>query len=334
MFGNYLQIYSIVSSAIILSIGAINYTIDPLWYGKGNQLNGINITFNERLTKTNLYLNNGKKKHDCLIFGSSRTTLLNTYSLKKNNCFNYAFSAGTIEEFVKYAEYVKERGANPKKVYIGVDAFNFGADKKIQHNIKVAEPSPIYESYLFSLDALDLSIKTIRKKTRLPRFYDDEFKVKVFEDTPKYKPELIESKSNKKCNFSRISYYKKLQAVFPKAEFIAYVPPISVWKLYNSSYSNGILNCQLQGIHQVSRLFDKMYDFSYVSPVTTNIDNTYDGSHFYPQVNDNIAEILEGKQSDFGIRVDRMNLNEYQQFHKKQLKEFLDKQGKEELWRG
>ncbi|MDJ0675692.1 MAG: hypothetical protein QNJ36_09990 [Calothrix sp. MO_167.B42] len=335
MFSNYLKLYSFVSIFLILFVGSINYIIDPLWYGKGNKLNGINMPFNERLTKTNLYLKN-RNKYDCLIFGSSRTTLLNASSLKNNNCFNYSFSAGRIAEFVKYAEYVKKKGANPKKIYIGVDAFNFDATKT-EYDITISEPKPIYESYLFSLDTFWLSTKTIlNHKKDFIRFYDDKFKVKVFADAPKYQPKLIKNRSQNKynCNLESISDYKKLKKIFPHAEFIAYVPPISAWKFYNEIYSTGLFNCKLEGIYQVSQLFDTMYDFSYVSPVTTNIDNTYDGSHFYPKINDKIAEIIEGNKSSFGIRVDKLSLDYYQKFHQKKLKLFLENQGQEKLWKG
>ncbi len=336
MFNDYLKKYSFLSAIILFFIGAINYTVDPLWYGKGNKINATNIAFNERLTKTNLYLHNApKEKYDCLIFGSSRTTLLNTSLLKKNNCFNYSFSAGTAEDFFKYAKYIEEKGVSPKKVYIGVDAFNFDAERAIKHNIKIEERLPLYQSYLFSKDTLKLSINTILRRASLPRYYDDSFQVKVFEDTAEYKPKFIEqtSNNNSTCDFTRISYYKKLKALFPQAEFIAYVPPVSIWELYNKSYHRGILNCQLKGIHRVSQFFDAMYDFSYPSAVTANVANTYDGSHFYPQVNNTIAKVIEGRESNFGIRVDRMSVGEYQKFYRKRLKIFLKKLGKEKLFR-
>ncbi|WP_143288337.1 hypothetical protein [Calothrix rhizosoleniae] len=90
----------------------------------------------------------------------------------------------------------------------------------------------------------------------------------------------------------------------------------------------------MKGIYQVSQVFDTMYDFSYVSPLTTNINNTYDGSHFYPKINDKIAEVIEGEKSNFGIRVDKLSLDDYQKFHKKKLKLFLKKQGQVKLWKG
>jgi hypothetical protein len=334
MFIKFLKRHFLISSFLLSLIGVINYIVDPLWYNQGNKINQVNLAVNERLSKTNLYLDVKNTNYDCFIFGSSRVTLLNSNSLKNNKCFNYAFSGGTIEEFVKYAEFVKQKGASPKKIYLGIDAFNFDPKNKIAANVVVPQPKPIFQPYLFSSDNLNFSIRAIRGDYNLPRFYDREFQAQIIDNAPEYKPKLSKSISNEACNLSRIDSYKKLRNIFPQAEFISYVAPISPWWVYNKSYSRGLMQCQLQGIHQVSRFFDKMYDFSYPSPITTNLKNTYDGSHFYPQVNDKIAEILEGKQSNYGIRVDKMNLDRYQEFYRKRLKEFLDKQGREELWRG
>ena len=235
---------------------------------------------------------------------------------------------------MKYAEFVKQKGANPKKVYLGIDTFNFDPKNKISTNVVVSQPKPIFQPYLFSSDNLNFSIRAIRGDYNLPRYYDGEFQVQVIDNAPEYKPKLSKSISKETCNLSRVDYYKKLRNIFPQAEFISYVPPVSAWSVFNNSYSRGLMNCQLEAIHQVSQFFDTTYDFSYPSSVTMKTENTYDGSHFYLEVNDQIAEILEGKQSDFGIRVDRMNLDEYQEFYRKQLKEFLQQQGYEELLRG
>lgn len=334
MFSKFLRIHFSLSCLLLSMIGAINYIVDPLWYYQGNKITKVNMIYDEKLTKTNLYLTTQNHNYDCFIFGSSRTTLLSSNSLSKNKCFNYSFSGGLIEEFVKYAEFIKKKGANPKKIYLGIDHYNFDPKKKVKHNFVVNKPKSIYQYYLFSSDILNLSLRTILRDWNRSMFYDRKFQVKMFVHARKYKPQFSKVESKETCNLYRLKFYKKLRNIFPEAEFISYVPPISGWYLVNNSYSRGLMNCQLQGIHQASHFFDAMYDFSYSSSVTNNTENTYNGSHFYPEVNDRIAAILEGKQSDFGIRVDQMNLDEYQDFHGKRLKEFLEKQGKEELWRG
>ncbi|MBH8554608.1 hypothetical protein I8751_20030 [Nostocaceae cyanobacterium CENA357] len=331
---DYFKIYFTVVSVLLSSVGAINLTIDPLWYFRGNKLKNFNMSFNERLTKTNLFLHSNRQKYDCLIFGSSRLTLLNTTSLKNNVCFNYSFSAAKSEEFAKYAAYAKEKGVNPKKVYVGIDAFNFTPSKKtaFQSKVEVAEPKPIYQSYLLSLDTLRFSFKTITGQFSEVRFYDQGFQGRVSKNAPQYKPKFSNKRSQEKCDFSRIPYYKQIRQIFPNAEIIGYVPPISAWKVFNDSYARGLLDCQLEGIYQVAKNFDTTYDFSYPSKLTTRTDNTYDGSHYYPDVHDQIAKVLEGKRTNLGIRANQYSLNEYQQFHKNKLKEFLQKQGEGSRW--
>lgn len=330
----YLKTYLTMVSTLISFIGVLNLAVDPLWYTQGNKLNPINVPYNERLTKTNLLLHSDRRKYDCLIFGSSRVTLLNSKALKNNVCFNYSFSAGTAEEFVKYAEYVKEKGVNPQKIYVGIDAYNFTFDKKtaLKNKVEVAEPKPAYQSYLFSLDTLQLSLKTIFRLNTEIRFYDQDFQGKVFDNAPKYKPEFVDKKTQEKCNFSRIAYYKQIRHIFPNAKIVGYVPPISVWKLFNESYARGLLDCKLQAIYEASKSYDITYDLSYPSEITTVTYNTYDGSHYYPDVNNQIAQVLEGKLSNLGIRIHQYDLNEYQQFHKSKLKEYLYKEGEGKRW--
>ena len=104
--------------------------MDPLWYFNGNRHEKLNFAFNERLTKTNQFL---KKLHDydCLIFGSSRTTVLNESLIENYRCFNYSFSAGRIGEFNAFASYAEEIGAAPRLILIGVDDFNFVEDANL-----------------------------------------------------------------------------------------------------------------------------------------------------------------------------------------------------------
>jgi len=64
-------------------------------------------------------------QYDCLIFGSSRTTLLSASAFSGYRCFNLSFSGGQIEDFIAYAEYLEHLGMRPKLIIVGVDGFNF-----------------------------------------------------------------------------------------------------------------------------------------------------------------------------------------------------------------
>jgi hypothetical protein len=330
---DYLKTYFTVTSLLVSSIGAVNVAVDPLWYRQGNKLTHVNMTFNERLTKTNQFLKSDRQKYDCLIFGSSRVTLLGNKTFKNNRCFNYAFAAAKPEEIAEYAEYAKERGANPKIVYVGIDRFNFHPENQKQYipQVEVQEPPPLYQSYLFSLDTLVFSFKTIAGIAPGERYYDRNLRIRVFGDLPKYEPKLTNERSQEQCSTTRLKYYRQIRKTFPNAKIVAYVPPISAWELFNNSYARGLMDCDLEVIHEASKSFDVTYDFSYPSALTTRTDNNYDGSHYYPYVHQELAKILEGKPSDLGIRVNEYSLNEYQQFYRSKLKEFLQKQGKGDL---
>ncbi|MDB9342145.1 hypothetical protein PN456_17980 [Nodularia spumigena CS-586/05] len=328
----YFKFYFFTLEIILSVIGSLNLLIDPFWYIHGNKITKINYAFNERLTKTNLLNNSDTKKYDCLILGSSRTTLLHTTSFKKHKCFNYSFSSGTAEEFTVYAKYARDAGVNPKKVYLGIDGFNFHQKIAYKADVKVAIPNPLYQTYLFSIDAFKLSLMALFKRSKGNRFYDENFQGRVFDHVSKYEPKFSDKKSSEKCDFSRLSDYKQVSKVFPNAEIIGIVSPVSAWKTYNDYYANGLLDCQLKGIYEASKNFDTTYDFSHTSELTTNPTNTYDGNHYYPSIHDQIAKVLEGEQSDDGIIVNHLTLEQYQQIHKIKLKEFLRREGQDHLW--
>lgn len=338
----YSAIYLTVTGILLGTIGLFNLLVDPFWYKDGNKITKINLTFNERVTKTNLLNREDASKYDCLILGSSRLTLLNTKAFKKNNCFNYSFSAGTAEEFPVYAKYAKEVGVNAKTVYVGIDGFNFLPITKMSEfksEAKVPKTIPIYNNYFFSIDALKLSFRAITTNAnhinlndaREVRYYDQDFQGRVFSSAPKYEPKFVDKKTSEECDFSRVKYYKQIRNVFPNAEIVGYVAPVSAWSTYNDVYAKGLLNCQAQGIYNVSKNFNVTYDFSQPSEITTNPKHTYDGSHYYPYIHDQIAKVLEGEVSDKGIIVNKLTLEQYQQINNTKLKEFLQKQGKKEL---
>ncbi len=326
----YLKTYFPLLALLLSAAGLINWLIDPLWYGGGNRITGQNFSFNERISKTNLFLHTKPKTYDCLILGSSRVTLVKASSFKKNHCFNYSFSAGRIEEFVAYAKYAKEKGLNPKVVYVGVDAFNFDKSTPKFTGVGEIEPQPIYRAY-FSLDVLLYSTRTLLGMSPDPRYYNEKFDSEVVANPPVYKPQLLKDNKHSSCDTSKIGFYKELRQVFPQAKFIGYVPPISAWNVVNESYSRGVMDCQLQAFYEVSKFFDTMYDLSIPSSVTTQVYNTYDGSHYYPEVQNEVTKILEGQPLDFGVRMNDYTFDKYNELYNSRIKNFLAKEGKENV---
>src|SRR5437588_12056500 len=93
------------AGVVVAGCFTINCLVDPLWYLRGNVLTGINYPFNERLSKINQFLPH-LPDYDCLILGSSRSTLLPVQSLKPHHCVNFALSDGQVDEFLLYAHYL------------------------------------------------------------------------------------------------------------------------------------------------------------------------------------------------------------------------------------
>ena len=144
------------SIGLCLIVFCINVFFDPLWYITGNQLEDLNYMFNERLSKTNQFIKRrSPQTYNCIIFGSSRTILLNESRLEAPyRCFNFSFSGGRIQEFVAFAKWLKKRGEQPEYVILGIDDFNF-VELDTEHNIPKfvthhSDPPNIFYSYFLT----------------------------------------------------------------------------------------------------------------------------------------------------------------------------------------
>lgn len=331
------KLYGLITSMMLGSVVGINWAIDPLWYSHGNILTGKNFTFNERITKTNLFLRTkDEANYNCIIFGSSRVTALRTSNFKQDKCFNYALKGGEIPDFVSYAESLKQEGVDPTIVYIGVDGLNFvEKERKKQEAFNLdslTTKSPL-EAYL-SADVLLFSTMTLLGVSPDPgNYYDRNFEPVDFSNPPVYSPEFYQPAPPQKCDMSSVEAFANLRNTFPNAKFVGYVPPRSAWSMVNDTYGRNLMDCYLLSFHQLSKSYDVMYDFSAPSKITKNPDNTFDGSHYSVTVNNKIADILQGKESqDFGIRVDRYSFDEYRSLYRQKLKTFLAENNKLELW--
>ena len=325
------RIYSIVSATIIGAVGAINWLIDPLWYGQGNRLTGQNFAFNERISKTNQFLRTKTKNYDCLILGSSRVIMLRASQFEGENCFNYAFKGGSVDEFIEYAQFAKEQGLSPKTVYVGVDGYNFVKEEKFNKEgsqIEKVKQTSFFHAY-FSLDVFTFSAMTLLGMSPGPaNYYNQNFEVEEFPNKPSYSPAFHPPQPPQECDLSRVQLYQQVQAIFPEAKIVGYVPPRSAWAVVNETYERDLMNCYIEGFYQVAQLYDRFYDFSIPSEMTKDPKNTWDGSHFSNAVNDQIAEMLGGQPMMFGIQVDQYSHEDYRLQYTQELTTFMNDQGK------
>ena len=331
------KLYSLITFLFLGTVGCINWLVDPLWYSHGNIVTGKNFAFNERISKTNLFLKTkDKENYDCVILGSSRAIALRPSNFQENSCFNYALKGGTIEDFVNYAQFLQEAGLNPQKVYIGIDGSNFVAEKRTERqpfDIEKVATRSLLHAYL-SADVLLFSVMTLLGISPDPgNYYDRDFELVDFNNPPVYKAQFYKPLEPQQCDLSLVQPFANLRKIFPDAEFIGYVPPRSAWSMVNDTYGRDLMDCYLAAFYQIGQKYDAMYDFSVPSEVTKNPDNTFDGSHYSVTVNNEIAAILQGKSNNFGIKVDELSYEDYHHLYMKEIKQFLTENDQLERWR-
>jgi len=325
-YKKYILIFFLCTVSFIIFIFLINYVVDPLWYDKGNLLFNQNYAFNERLSKTNLFLSN-PLNYDCIIFGSSRTTLLNSDKIQGHRCFNFSFSGGLLNEFEYYAKYIDKWGVRPDLAIIAIDSFSFYRNndplKSIPEFILTLEKPPgILKSYL-SLDTLFFSIRTLLKNSPYPRYYKNDFHADILLGTPLYRePDCITIDPNsKKFDRLNVESLKNLRESWPETKFVGYVSPISAWDI-SALYYDGTLDSYLSVIYQTKYYLDSLFDFSIPSCITMNPDNSYDSEHYCFKTTNLIAESINNDQAEFGLNLKALSEDQYKAQFLKAIKHF------------
>ena len=288
----------------------INLLVDPLWFLHGNVVTGVNFAFNERVAKMNQLLPK-MKEYDCLIMGSSRTTLLPEHEIRGYHCFNLAFSGGRINEYLLYAQYLRARGFAPSLLIVGVDPYNFiGAmpEPDVPDFIRSGtDPPSLLRTYL-SLDALDFSIRELEGDSPHHRYYDRDLNCRILARARAYRPPRILTPlpDSSGVHVERAALYVQLREMFPTARAVGYVPPVSAWLFARLRLSGG-LDDYLTALGRVAAAFDEALDFGIPSYITAATNDTYDGSHYSEAVNARIATALQTDQPDPGVDWHREN---------------------------
>jgi hypothetical protein len=165
---------------IVASCFTVNCLVDPLWYLSGNVLTKINYPFNERLSKLNRLLPH-LQDYDCVIFGTSRATLLLEDKAEGYHCFNLALSDGQASEYLAFADYLRQRNFAPRLMIVDVRRDELtGATlaPDVPDFVQSEAPPSVLAAYL-SLDALDFSIHTLRGDAPHHRYYDPDFHARL-----------------------------------------------------------------------------------------------------------------------------------------------------------
>lgn len=319
----YLRQWAVVTAALVLGALTLNLLVDPLWYGQGNRLTGRNYEFNERVSKANLFLQE-PGRYDCLILGSSTSTIVHPSLLGPHRCFNAAFSAGVVGEFVAYARWLRAHGARPSLVIVGADFVNF--DPRVDQRVDVPDfvargeaPPPRWKSYL-SLDALLWSVLAVLDQSPYPKSYDARFEVVIRPDAGTFQPEGLRL-APRPIDPARVSRFRELREVFPEARFVGWMPPLSAWHVAELERT-GTLTDSLRGLHGLTSVFDTVLDFAVPSEVTTSTEHTYDGRHYDNEVNARVTRRLAGAEDTFGVRLEALSFKAYHQRYVEGLQAF------------
>lgn len=317
----YLTALVVTVVAITGTTLAINLTIDPLHYFGGNAKLAHATRFDERRQKL-YHLLAKQDQYDCVIFGSSRTILLPTHLLKGHKCFNLAFSAGRIGEFLYYAKYLRDRGFRPALVITGVDDFDFetvGGWEVPKFVKKDEEPRSPFLVYA-SLDGLKRSWDAVKARGPHDWVCTIDFDCRIPRPLKTYHPDTRDRSAGPfKPEVAKL--YGKLRRYFPEARFVGYVPPISAWRIEDMADSRQ-LKAYLTGLKRTARYFDRFIDFSVVTKMTANPNNTPDGSHYAYRVNRVVGRhVLSGNPGP-GLDVKKMSLSQLVAAHRSALRGF------------
>lgn len=323
------------AGVILAACFTVNCLVDPLWYLNGNVLTGINYPFNERMATMIRFL---PRMHDfdCVIFGTSRASLLPEEKIKDHRCYNLSVSDGQASEYLIYAKYLRARGFSPSLIMVDVKRAEFIGPEQAQEVPDFVRngtaPPSIFATYL-SLDALDFSIRTLRGDAPHHRYYDRDFhaQLEVRSKRHRYDPKspIEPTPPPFEVHPERAAAYVELRRQFPETRAIGYIPPESAWRIA-AFWLTGQLDPYLAAIGQVASAYDEFLDFSIPSALTESREGTYDGSHYARPVNARVLAGLMANSSDIAVDWRKQDLASITALYHSRLAEFVGRTGETE----
>ena len=314
---------------IVAACFVVNCLVDPLWYLRGNVLTEINYPFNERLATIIRFLPQ-LADYDCVIFGTSRASLLPEEKIEGYRCYNLSTSDGQASEYLLYAKYLRARGYTPRLLIVDVKRAEFvGPEQAVEVPDFIRSggaPPSIWASYL-SLDALDFSIRTLRGDAPHHRYYDADFRaqLEVRSKRHRYDPKgpIKPQPPPFDVHAERAAAYVELRRQFSEARAIGYIPLESAWRIAAFS-ETGQLDAYLAAIAQVAAAYDEFLDFSIPSALTESKEGTYDGSHYMRAVNARVLAGLMANHSDLAVDWRKDDVAAITALYHRRLTEFME----------
>lgn len=307
MFSKY---FFLVVFFLLTFVFSINYAVDPLWYRNTDTVLSQNLASNERYMKSIHYARNSDQ-YDCVIFGSSRSSLLNEKEIKPFRCFNFSFSNGHVKEFLEIANYISASGAKIKLMIVSIDEVSFlrefdNPGKELPSFLDNFSRPNIIEHYL-TWDVLKTSLKTILGRHNLPRYYlrttKSNFSAGVLLNVTPYIPETTVGYSGSfyELGQQNVHLYTKLFSMFPEAHKIPLVLPMHTEEL-SKLKANSNFSEFANGLAQIPfRTNTKLLDFLEHPDLSTSKLYTYDGFHYFPEALSVVTETINNELRDANI---------------------------------
>ncbi|MCM3791569.1 hypothetical protein M3221_24930 [Domibacillus indicus] len=331
----FLAIFFSLFFLALVPLAALNYLIDPLWtFSPKHAWNDRQDVINERQQKTNrIYFQ--PFLYDTILLGSSRSTYVDQHEFKSMKVYNYSVSNMSIREYDTFLAFAEKHSEQPiQRVILGVDFFKSSVQESSQPysltNYEKQFEDPLYRfKNLLSLDTLKYSLKdarmSITNEVSLERVYNRENVADAKEISQKEREEQTAQKINRfKQEFYGSHYvynprYKEYLTIFnkrhPNVEKIVYTTPISM-ELFDALVETGHLKDYEQWLRDLVDVYGGVYNFMYPNEVTNDLNNYFDGHHFYPETGTKIAKRIDAgpdAESSFGVYVTKENIDQHLQ---------------------
>lgn len=319
---------------LTLCVVGFNFWIDPLWhYGHAHEYNDVQKVIDEREQKI-MRLEHWEKDYDTLLIGSSRSTYIHPTAFQKWSVYNFSTANLSMREYQSYIIYAQSQNHDIDRLILGVDFFKSsvqeaGAPRSL-NNYEKKIHQPLYRTKnLFSLPLFKNSVQNFWlsknneiTEDRLYNRHGEAFAEKVSDEEAREEIELKIARFERKFYGDNYTYFPQYAAIMEKArntfegdEILVFTTPIST-ELFKSLVGTGLYDEYEVWLRDLVDVYGGVWNFMYPNTVTNEIDNYYDGHHFYPEVGNLIADRLENGMSadvpeDFGVYVTEKNIDEH-----------------------
>lgn len=299
----YLLIWVLVTVGLLIQGGALNFYMDPLMFRVFDGGYQKHFMFNERISKI-AYYRDQKEQIDCIVLGSSRTTFFDVSALEGLSCANYSFSGATAAEILAYLKYLKKMGFAPKTIIVGADDFSSSGTRKRGDSVPlfVRDQEPIGSAfkYYISIDTFIFSMQTLLGKTHSPNYYDSNLHKYIGfplrQADKQYHDDFYVSSSEDVS--STLHYYAQFHDLYPNANWIGYIPPISQWARLRLGKS-AVRKKYVEVLGAYSKIFDEFYDFTFMTNDCDEVSHTYDGIHYSDVIYDRVAVAINERSQRY-----------------------------------